>query len=173
VSKKIIIIGAGPAGMEAARVAALRGHAVVLIERDARRPGQSCDEDVNRGSFEEIIGWYERQLPKPGVEVRLKTEADAKMVLEENADEGIVATGSTAFLPMSKESKGRMSSSIGASPIRPPRYSRIAAVWLTIMSPSRRNGGANGMCDVPSPRIRSSMAGTPRPSLSKPRATSI
>jgi NADPH-dependent 2,4-dienoyl-CoA reductase/sulfur reductase-like enzyme len=53
----------------------------------------------NRGSFEEIILWFERQLPKLGVEIRLRTEADAAMVLAENADEVIIATGSLPFLP--------------------------------------------------------------------------
>jgi 2,4-dienoyl-CoA reductase-like NADH-dependent reductase (Old Yellow Enzyme family)/thioredoxin reductase len=100
-SKKVVIIGAGPAGMEAARVAAMRGHKVVLIERDSRMGGQVnlVMKTPNRGSFEEIIFWFERQLPKLGVEIRLKTEADVEMALAENADEVIVATGSTAFLP--------------------------------------------------------------------------
>ena len=100
-SKKVVIIGAGPAGMEAARIAAMRGHSVVLIERDSRMGGQVnlVMKTPNRGSFEEIISWFERQLPKLNVEIRLKTEADAAMVLAENADEVIVATGSIAFLP--------------------------------------------------------------------------
>ena len=101
VSKKVVVIGAGPAGMEAARVAAMRGHTIVLIERDARMGGQInlVMRTPNRGSFEEIISWFERQLPKLGVEIRLRTVADAAMVLAENADEVIVATGSTGFLP--------------------------------------------------------------------------
>jgi 2,4-dienoyl-CoA reductase-like NADH-dependent reductase (Old Yellow Enzyme family)/thioredoxin reductase len=101
VSKKVVIIGAGPAGMEAARIAAMRGHKVVLIEREARMGGQVnlVMKTPNRGSFEEIIAWFERQLPKLGVEIRLRTEADPSMVLAEFADEVIVATGSTAFLP--------------------------------------------------------------------------
>jgi thioredoxin reductase len=101
VSKKVVIIGAGPAGMEAARIAAMRGHKVVLIERDSRMGGQVnlVMKTPNRGSFEEIIFWFERQLPKLNVEIRLRTEADAKMLLAENADEVIVATGSIPFLP--------------------------------------------------------------------------
>lgn len=99
--KRVVIVGAGPAGMEAARIAALRGHTVILIERAARMGGQVnlVMKTPNRGSFEEIISWFERQLPKLGVEIRLRTEADAGMILFENADEVIVATGSTAFLP--------------------------------------------------------------------------
>jgi pyruvate/2-oxoglutarate dehydrogenase complex dihydrolipoamide dehydrogenase (E3) component len=52
-----------------------------------------------RDSFEEIILWFERQLPKLGVEIRLRTEGTLDSVLSEGADEVIVATGSTAFLP--------------------------------------------------------------------------
>ena len=111
-SKKVVIIGAGPAGMEAARVAAMRGHKVVLIERDSRMGGQVnlVMKTPNRGFFEEIIFWFERQLPKLNVEIRLRTEANAKMLLAENADEVIVATGSIAFCPMPKGLIGRMSS---------------------------------------------------------------
>jgi 2,4-dienoyl-CoA reductase-like NADH-dependent reductase (Old Yellow Enzyme family)/thioredoxin reductase len=101
VPKKVVIVGAGPAGMEAARIAAMRGHEVVLIERGPRMGGQVnlVMRTPNRGSFEEIILWFERQLPKLSVEIRLRTEADAAMVLAEHADEVIIATGSTAFLP--------------------------------------------------------------------------
>jgi 2,4-dienoyl-CoA reductase-like NADH-dependent reductase (Old Yellow Enzyme family)/thioredoxin reductase len=101
VSKRVVIIGAGPAGMEAARVAAMRGHKVVLIERGGRIGGQVnlVMKTPNRGSFEEIISWFERQLPKLGVAIRLRTEADAEAVLAENADDVVLATGSDAFLP--------------------------------------------------------------------------
>ena len=101
IQKKVVIIGAGPAGMEAARVAAMRGHSVVLIEREARMGGQVnlVMKAPDRGSFEEIIAWFERQLPKLGVKICLKTQADATTVLSENADEVLIATGSTAFLP--------------------------------------------------------------------------
>lgn len=52
-----------------------------------------------RGNFEEVILWFERQLPKLGVDIRLGVEADKDMVLAENADVVVVATGSTAFVP--------------------------------------------------------------------------
>ncbi|WP_416071393.1 FAD-dependent oxidoreductase [Streptomyces sp. ME02-8801-2C] len=99
--KRVVIVGAGPAGMEAARTAAMRGHDVVLFERDQRMGGQ-----VNlvmtmpkRGNFEEVILWFERQLPKLGVDVRLGVEADAKTVPSESPDVILVATGSTPFVP--------------------------------------------------------------------------
>ncbi|RLA53151.1 MAG: hypothetical protein DRR42_05655 [Gammaproteobacteria bacterium] len=99
--KKVVVIGGGPAGLEAAYTAASRGHKVVLFERAARIGGQVnlIYKTPNRGSFEEIILWFERQLPKLGVDIRTKTEADANIVLAEDADEIICATGSTPFLP--------------------------------------------------------------------------
>lgn len=53
----------------------------------------------NRGNFEEVILWFERQLPKLGVDIRLGIDADADEVLAESPDVILVATGSTAFIP--------------------------------------------------------------------------
>jgi 2,4-dienoyl-CoA reductase-like NADH-dependent reductase (Old Yellow Enzyme family) len=99
--RKVVIVGGGPAGMEAARVAGVRGHQVVLIDRGSRLGGQVnlIIKTPKRSSFEEIILWFERQLPKFGVQIRLRTEATVEMVLSESADDILVATGSTPFLP--------------------------------------------------------------------------
>lgn len=99
--KTVLVIGGGPAGMEAARVAAMRGHRVVLMERESRLGGQVklVMKTPKRGSFEEIILWFERQLPKLGVDVRLRTDVTIEDALEVGADEIIVATGSTPFMP--------------------------------------------------------------------------
>ena len=99
--KKVVVVGAGPAGMEAARIAALRGHHVLLMDRNRRMGGQIAliVKTPDRGSFEEIILWFERQLPKLGVEIRLGSEATADNVLEARPDEIVLATGSTAWLP--------------------------------------------------------------------------
>jgi 2,4-dienoyl-CoA reductase-like NADH-dependent reductase (Old Yellow Enzyme family) len=98
---RILVVGGGPAGLEAARVAALRGHKVTLIERGTRLGGQVnlAMRTPNRGNFEEIILFFERQLKKLGVEIRLRTEAEADSVLAEGADAIVIATGSTAWLP--------------------------------------------------------------------------
>ena len=100
-AKKVVIVGAGPAGMEAARTAAERGHQVVLIDRNRRMGGQIriVMKAPDRGNFEEIIAWFERQLPKAQVEIRLQTEATVELVMAERPDEIILATGSTPWLP--------------------------------------------------------------------------
>ena len=87
--------------MEAARVAAERGHRVVLFEAADRLGGQVKLAMLTpmRDSFEEIILFFEEQLPKLGVDVRLNTEATADMVLAESPDAVVVATGSTAYVP--------------------------------------------------------------------------
>ena len=87
--------------MEAARVAAERGHEVVLFESSDRLGGQVKLAMLTpmRDSFGEIILFFEEQLPKLGVDVRLNTEATADVVLAESPDAVVVATGSTAYVP--------------------------------------------------------------------------
>ena len=101
VKKKVVVVGGGPAGMEAARVAAERGHQVVLFEASDRLGGEVklAMLPPMRESFEEIIKFFERQLPQLGVEVRLYTEATVEKVLAEKADAVIVATGATPYVP--------------------------------------------------------------------------
>ena len=99
--KKVVVVGGGPAGMEAARVAAERGHQVVLFEAADRLGGQVKLVMLTpmRDSFGEIILFFEEQLPKLGVDVRLNTAATADIVLAESPDAVVVATGSTAYVP--------------------------------------------------------------------------
>lgn len=100
-ARKVIIIGGGPAGMEAARVTAERGHKVTLFDRGSRLGGQIqlVAKAPGRDSFEEIINWFERQLPKLGVDIRLRTEANCDMILDHAPDDIILATGSLPWLP--------------------------------------------------------------------------
>ena len=99
--KKVVIVGGGPAGCEAARIAAERGHQVVLFEKGRRLGGQvnlvmvTPDRDI----FEQIILFFEHQLAKLDVEIRLEHEAAPEDVLAETPDAVVVATGSTAFRP--------------------------------------------------------------------------
>jgi NADPH-dependent 2,4-dienoyl-CoA reductase/sulfur reductase-like enzyme len=94
--KKLLVIGGGPAGMEAARIAAERGHKVTLAEALGDLGGQFRLAGLapRRGQITELIGWYLRQFEKLGVEVRYFTAMDDQDALEFGADEIIIATGS-------------------------------------------------------------------------------
>lgn len=94
--QKVLIVGGGPAGLEAARVAALQGHQVVLAEAASQLGGAM--NAAKRAPRLHIIGdlstWLEDEVFRLGVEVRLGTYMDVSDVLAENADKVIVATGS-------------------------------------------------------------------------------
>ena len=93
--RKVVVVGAGPAGLEAARVTAERGHAVVLFEA-ADQPGGQVRLAARTKRRRELIGivdWRMVQLNRLGVEIRFNTLAEASDVLAENPDVVIVATG--------------------------------------------------------------------------------
>lgn len=93
--KKILVIGGGPAGMEAARVAALRGHDVTLYEKSNGLGGQ-----MKLGAktpllydWHDLIHYYSTQLTKAGVKVELGKEANPDLINKAGADVLILATG--------------------------------------------------------------------------------
>ena len=94
--KKVLIIGGGVAGCEAARVSALRGHNVVLIEKSERLGGNLIP--AGAPDFKEddlaLVNWYELELEKLGVKIDFKTCATAETVKKYEADTVIIATGS-------------------------------------------------------------------------------
>lgn len=95
--RRILVVGGGPAGMEAARVAALRGHRVVLAEA-APRLGGTLDLAARapaRGGLRDILVWLEQEIYRLGVEVRLSTYIDADDVDDGAYDEVILATGAS------------------------------------------------------------------------------
>jgi 2,4-dienoyl-CoA reductase-like NADH-dependent reductase (Old Yellow Enzyme family) len=94
-ARKVVIAGAGPAGLEAARVAASRGHRVVLFEA-ADRVGGQLELAVKvpwRASLAGISRWLEGQIRKLGVDLRLGTPGTPDLVEAEAPDVVIVATG--------------------------------------------------------------------------------
>ena len=94
--KKILVVGGGPAGLEAARVSAERGHEVTLVEAGDRLGGQFslAGMQPRRGQINDLLDWYARQLSQLGVEVRLNTFLDADEIKEFAADKTVLATGS-------------------------------------------------------------------------------
>lgn len=94
--KHVLVVGGGPSGMEAARVAALAGHAVTLLEASPDLGGQinlAKRLPKNHG-IGDIISWLEREVFRLGVDVRLSTYADTEEVLAFKPDVVVVATGS-------------------------------------------------------------------------------
>ncbi|HIY67202.1 MAG TPA: NAD(P)-binding protein, partial [Candidatus Agrococcus pullicola] len=93
--KKVVIVGAGPAGLEAARVCAERGHRVVVFEAASTHGGQVClaARSERRRDLIGIVDWRIDQAKKHGAEIRLNTHAGADEVLAEDPDFVIVATG--------------------------------------------------------------------------------
>jgi NADPH-dependent 2,4-dienoyl-CoA reductase/sulfur reductase-like enzyme len=95
-AKKVLVIGGGPAGMEAARVAASRGHNVILAEAEPDLGGavKMAAMAPTRHGMGDITTWLEQEIYRLGVDVRLSSYMEADEVLAEEPDAVIVATGS-------------------------------------------------------------------------------
>ncbi|WP_299351142.1 FAD-dependent oxidoreductase [uncultured Shimia sp.] len=94
-SKSVLVVGAGPAGLEAARVAAERGHHVILAEAASEIGGQFrlAGLQPRRAQITDLIQWFERQLAQLGVELRLNTYLETEEILELQCDAVVLATG--------------------------------------------------------------------------------
>jgi len=94
--KRVLVVGGGPAGLEAARVSAERGHNVTLAEAGDRLGGQFrlAGMQPRRGQIIDLLDWYARQLSQLGVEVRLNAFLDADEIKEFAAEKTVIATGS-------------------------------------------------------------------------------
>jgi 2,4-dienoyl-CoA reductase-like NADH-dependent reductase (Old Yellow Enzyme family)/thioredoxin reductase len=101
VTKKVMVIGGGPAGMEVARVAALRGHTVHLYEKDKEVGGQWKLAAIPPGKegFADLTRYLLTQLQKLGVKLHLETQVFDKSLEAENWDVIVIATGATPITP--------------------------------------------------------------------------
>ena len=100
-AKKVVVVGGGPAGMQAAIVAAQRGHKVTLFEKDAELGGQLNIAALPpfKGDIFPWIDYLVNQVAKAGVEVKLNTDATAEIVTGGNPDAVVIATGGTLAMP--------------------------------------------------------------------------
>jgi thioredoxin reductase/uncharacterized protein (DUF2164 family) len=94
--KKVVVIGGGPAGLEAARIAGLRGHQVTVYEKEKTIGGQInlAIKRPGRNQMSEITRYFSHSLAQAGVTVKTGMELTAKTILAQNPDIVIVATGS-------------------------------------------------------------------------------
>ena len=99
--KKVLIVGGGPAGLEAARISALRGHDVTIWEKNAKLGGLLNYGTVapQKAGIKPLITYYETQMRKLGVKIELDKGATASMVKEFQPEVTIVAAGSVPIIP--------------------------------------------------------------------------
>jgi len=99
--KTVWVAGGGVSGCEAAIVAAKRGHQVTLFEKSGQLGGQwiAAAVPMNKTEFATFVVWQQNQLQQLGVAIKRNCELTAEMVLEENPDAVIVATGSNPVKP--------------------------------------------------------------------------
>jgi 2,4-dienoyl-CoA reductase-like NADH-dependent reductase (Old Yellow Enzyme family)/thioredoxin reductase len=99
--KRVVVVGGGLAGLEAARVAAMRGHQVALLEQGKRLGGQLliAAKAPGRDDFEDQVYFEENEMARLGVDVRLETNADIDAIKALSPDAVVVATGSIPRVP--------------------------------------------------------------------------
>ena len=99
VPKRILVVGGGPSGLEAARLAKLRGHDVVLCEKSSQLGGTLRFAALVYPPNERLLDWLETQVRKLGVEIHLDTEVDDELIREIGPDEVLVAAGAKRERP--------------------------------------------------------------------------
>lgn len=104
VAKKILVVGAGPAGLAAARMAAIRGHQVTVIEAKGQAGGlmRLAARAPGRGETMDIIEFFINEAERLGVFIRLNTPLDATLLDELRPDAVILSTGSLPDMPLIK-----------------------------------------------------------------------
>lgn len=153
--RQVVVVGGGPGGMEAARLAAERGHSVVLFEARDRLGGavRQAQQLPTRALLGDICDWQERELSRLGVDVRLNQAADVEAITATRPDLVVVATGATgAEIPEISEMPK------GATAVVDDRFGGYEALglaeWLatqglavTLTTPLRRVA-ANALLDL-------------------------
>ncbi len=99
--KKVVVVGGGVAGMEAARTSALRGYKVTLFEKSDHLGGHIIEAGAHsfKSEIAKLCAWYKRELEDLGIDIRLNSEPDVEALRSENADAIVLATGTDPSAP--------------------------------------------------------------------------
>ena len=108
VRKRVLVVGGGPAGMEAARLASLRGHDVRLVEASDRLGGRFALAARTAEPNAELLAWLEGEMARRAIDVRLGERAEAQTIVDEGFDDVILATGATWPRPSWGEGDARV-----------------------------------------------------------------
>jgi 2,4-dienoyl-CoA reductase-like NADH-dependent reductase (Old Yellow Enzyme family)/thioredoxin reductase len=130
-TKRVAVVGGGPAGLAAARVAAERGHQVTLFESSDRLGGQNlmtCSVSSRRG-FSEIHRWQIEMVDRLDIDIRLGTRADRAALTGGNFEAVVLATGSTP------RRDGYTSLRPGATGIPGADLAHVRTIWDAFLSP--------------------------------------
>jgi 2,4-dienoyl-CoA reductase-like NADH-dependent reductase (Old Yellow Enzyme family)/thioredoxin reductase len=108
-TKKVLIVGGGPAGLEAARVAALRGHEVTLWEKSLKLGGQLNYAAIppHKSGIEPLIKYFQIQMGMLNVKIEVGVAATTTLVQEFRPDVVVVATGAIPIIPETCAGKGK------------------------------------------------------------------
>ena len=99
--RKVLVVGGGPAGLEAARVASMRGHQVVLYEKANFLGGHLLEASIPdfKKDLAKLLDWYKKELANLNLDIKMDLEVNAEVMRKENAEVTILATGSLPIIP--------------------------------------------------------------------------
>jgi len=97
--RRVLIVGGGPAGLEAARMAALRGHEVILCEKTDRLGGTLRFAALVYEPNERLLDWLETEVRRLGIEIRLNTDVRVDLIRELSPDRVFIAVGGRRTRP--------------------------------------------------------------------------